>query len=599
MISPWHHLRRFVPMLSWSGEYNIDKAISDLVAGITVGLTLIPQSIAYASLAGLEPQYGLYSSLCGGLIYAVFGTIPELSIAPTALLSLLTYSYTKNLSFGNLQGAILLCFLAGCIELLCGILHLGFLVDFVSSPVVSAFTSASAITIASTQVKGLLGLKFEAENFFSIWMNIFKHISKYKVWDAVLGLFCCAILLLMRKLKDYGSPLVEDKDQKRQPLGRKVIFLLSVSKNALVVVGCAVLAFILNLHDLKPFSLQDKIATGWPNVSIPKFSVEQNNKTITFIDMVTELETGIIFIPFIAIVANIGIAKSFAHGKVVDATQEMIAVGLCGIVGSMFCSYPVNASFSRGAVGSASGIRTPLAGVYTAIMVFLAFTLLTPYFPFIPKPTLAAVIICAVIFMVELMIIRKLWRINKLDLFPFFITFFTSLLIGIEVGILVGLMADILKVLYTSSRPRILVEKIDVNSLERHVKVAFGSAMPFYSAEYIRETVLKEVEMKGKNCRNVVIELGGIDAMEYTTALCICELIKDLNKNQKQVFLLNPRKNLSVTLKYINGNGLRIINSIGELGSFTGDTSEDPHTCSFSMAIRDEESGEDAGKTNL
>lgn len=161
-------------------------------------------------------QYGLYASLCGGIIYAAFGTIPELSIAPTALLSLLTFSYTNNSPIGAANAAILLCFLAGIIELACGILHLGkytcnifnqnyfsfssigFLVDFVSTPVVAAFTSAGAVTIASAQVKNLLGLSFSAETFKDVWINVYKHYKETKTWDVVLGLCCCVLLLSLR-----------------------------------------------------------------------------------------------------------------------------------------------------------------------------------------------------------------------------------------------------------------------------------------------------------------------------------------------------------------------------------------------------------------
>ncbi|CAH1996914.1 unnamed protein product [Acanthoscelides obtectus] len=412
MFSSYQYLRKVFPFLHWSKQYDLDKAICDLVAGITIGLTLIPQSLAYASLAGLEPQYGLYSSLCGGIIYLLFGTIPELSIAPTAILSLLTYSYTKNVTFGNIEAAILLCFFGGVIELLCGLLHLGFLVDFVSTPVVAAFTSAGAITIASSQVKNLIGVHIGGgETFFEIWKKLFEHIGNFKKWDTILGLSCCALLLLMRKMKDFGAALISTDSKEKTPTYKKIVWLTSVARNALVVVGCAVATFVLDMHGMKPFSLTADVPSGWPNVSLPPFRIQQGNSTVTLTDILVELEAGIIFIPFIAILANIGIAKAFARGRVIDASQEMIAIGACNIAGSFFGSYPVNASFSRAAVGGASGVKTPLAGIYTAGMVFLAFTLLTPYFSYIPKPTLAAVIICAVIFMVEVVISKNIWII--------------------------------------------------------------------------------------------------------------------------------------------------------------------------------------------
>jgi sodium-independent sulfate anion transporter 11 len=151
-----------------------------------------------------------------------------------------------------------------------------------------------------------------------------------------------------------------------------------------------------------------------------------------------------------------------AQGKVIDASQEMIAVGMCNLIGSFFGSYPVNASFSRAAVSNASGVKTPLAGIYTGVIVLLALTFLTPYFSYIPKPTLAAVIICAVIFMVEVPLTKMIWEINKIDLVPFFVTLICCLMLGIEIGILIGVCVDIIFVLYRTARPKILIDKVEV-----------------------------------------------------------------------------------------------------------------------------------------
>ncbi|KAF2891590.1 hypothetical protein ILUMI_14583, partial [Ignelater luminosus] len=202
--------------------------------------------------------YGLYSSLCGGFIYTVFGTIPQLNIAPTALLSLLTFTYTHSVSFGAVPAAILLCFFSGIIELICGILHLGFLIDFVSTPVVAGFTSAGAVTIASAQVKNLLGLSFNAESFIDVWTNVVKDIKKTNKWDAILSVCCCIILLGLRQIKELGSPPISGEKKKEGGGSHKFkvfMWFLSVSRNAIVVISCAVIAFVLDMHDIKPFSL--------------------------------------------------------------------------------------------------------------------------------------------------------------------------------------------------------------------------------------------------------------------------------------------------------------------------------------------------------
>ncbi|KAJ8978074.1 hypothetical protein NQ317_000632, partial [Molorchus minor] len=677
-----------LPFLQWSKGYNVDKAISDLVAGITVGLTLIPQSLAYASLAGLEPQYGLYSSLCGGLIYLIFGAVAELSIAPTALLSLMTYSYTKDLPFSHVQGAILLCFIAGCLELLCGVLHLGgkieqkfkkgyvmnsfedsidevwhlqmgtpfvrllvfhtycdeyavltpplgsrnvrdqirkrhvnrddsiqprrfqtkpivqytttdslywfletgiwfcnfcisnpidlkhfflsgFLVDFVSTPVVAGFTTAGALTIASSQVKNLFGVQYQSEQFLDTWTNFFMHIKEVKKMDTILGLCCCVVLLSMRKLKDYGAPPLADleKGEKVSPL-KKIIWFLSVSRNALVVIVCAVTAYFLDAAGEKPFSLTTKVPSGWPNVSLPAFHIEKENTTLTFADITSELGTGIIVIPFIAIIANVGIAKAFSQGKVLDASQEMVAVGVCNIVGSFFGSYPVNASFSRAAVGGASGVKTPLAGVYTAVMVFLAFSLLTPYFSYIPKPTLSAVIICAVIFMVEITTTKKIWAANKLDLIPLFITLISCLLLGIEMGILIGILVEVLKYLYVTARPNVLVEKKLIEKDRYYIKVMPTSSILFPSAEHVREKILSHNIETGDNCNIVIIDCHRVTKLDFTSAMCLGVLLKDLRKIGKKVAFYQLKVQLVNILQTVCDSDIVIFQTEQELQDY-------------------------------
>lgn len=205
-----------IPILMWLPKYNTSMAVSDLVAGITVGLTVIPQAIAYASVAGLPPQVGLYSSFIACFVYAIFGSCKDSAIGPTAISGLLTKE--NNHGFG-IDGAVLLCFLSGCVELLMGVLQLGtfwqiifnnvkpyeillilagFLIDFISGPVSIGFTSAAAIIIATTQVKDILGLSFSGGSFVEVWRKIFAHINETRLWDTILGFSCMTLLLLLR-----------------------------------------------------------------------------------------------------------------------------------------------------------------------------------------------------------------------------------------------------------------------------------------------------------------------------------------------------------------------------------------------------------------
>ncbi|XP_071444571.1 sodium-independent sulfate anion transporter-like [Hetaerina americana] len=537
-------VRQKFPPLRWGKTYSPHVAASDAVAGITVGLTLIPQAIAYAGLAGLGPQYGLYSSFAGSFVYILLGTTPEINIGPSALLSLLTFNYTHD---SNPDMAVLLCFLAGLIELICGILQLGFLVQFVSLPVVSGFTSAAAIIIACSQIKGLLGVKYKAEGFKEIWIQLYHHVGESRLWDIVLSCFCVVTLLLLKRLKEV-------KVDESTPRGRflsKFFWYLSNARNALVVVVCAAAASVFQAYGSTPFVLTGEIDVGVPPIGPPPFSTQIGNTTYGFIEMCQYLGSGILVTPIIGIIGNVAIAKAFANGKVVEATQEMVALGFCNIFGSFFRSMPVNGSFSRSAVSNASGVRTPLAGIYTGIMVLLALSFLTPYFYFIPKATLASVIICAVIFMVEVDKVKPMWKTNKRDLFSAIVTFVACLLIGVEYGILVGIVVDVSFLLYTNARPKVSIDIItDHPGVPDHILIVPSSGLLFPAIDFIRDVVSRS-NTKGKrpvasrvdvHTLPIVVDCKHIYLADYTVKEGIEALIVDFKKNGRSLIFhnLNP-----------------------------------------------------------
>ncbi|XP_057662244.1 sodium-independent sulfate anion transporter-like [Diorhabda carinulata] len=566
------YLLRKLPFLKWSRQYSLDTGINDFVGGVTVGLTLIPQAIAFAIIAGLEPQNGLYAALCGGYIYAFFGTVPEMSVAPTAILSLLCEAYIKPVSFGRVEAAALLAFLSGSIQVIFGILQFGLLTNFVSSPVVSAFTSAAALTIASSQIKNILGLKFDAgHNFFKLWKNILAHIYQCRLWDSVLGIMCCIILLLLRvkylfiafskfvncqticcKLKAYAAPLFEAPGDIKQSIRKKIFYILTIARNGLVVITSAALAYSLENHGLEPFQLTGSVEATLPTVSFSFFHIEEQNKTFSFGDIMSEIGAGVIFIPFLDMLAIVGIGRAFAQGKVLDVSQEMFAIGLCNLVSSLLQGYPVNGSFSRAAVARASGVRTPFCGVYTAILVLLSITLLSPYFPYIPKATLAAVIICAVTFMIDLKIIYIIWKVNRLDLIPFSATLISCLLFGLEIGILVGVLVDLLKFLVFYSYPKIMMDTKLIDLESTCLTLTPTSSVFYFSSEYVRSKVLEE--SSSNEIIKVVIDWSRIEEVDYTTALCFKELVQDLRSNNKEVLFINLNEKIENKLMTVFGD---------------------------------------------
>ncbi|KAI5698729.1 hypothetical protein M8J75_011234 [Diaphorina citri] len=513
-------LRRKVPILAWLPKYNVNAAVSDVLAGITVGLTLIPQAIAYASLAGLNPKYGLYSSIFGGVMYIFLGTTKQLSVGPTSIMALLCLTYTHDTS---LEMVAFLTFLTGLVQLTCGLLSLGFVVEFVSLPVVSGFTSSTAIIMASSQLKYFLGIQFKPKNFLDMYVQLFKNIGKTKYSDLSLGVACVVLLLFMKRLQDI-------KLTDKEPPGVKIKYLksflwfISTGRNAFILMGCAIITYVLkNTHEKVPFALVGNIESGFPSLAFPPTHININGTDLGLLDMVSHLNTGIFLVPLVGLVANVAIAKAFSEGKIVDASQEMIALGMGNLAGSFINAMPVASSFSRSAVNNASGVQTTLGGLYTSIIVLLSLSLLTPYLQYIPQASLAAVLVCAVLTLVEIEIMAVLWKTNKRNFLTLVVTFAACLLIGIEIGLLCGICLDIFNLLHFNARPNVHFDKKVFWLFEP------SGGLLFPTVDYLREVVLSKIyEDNNKNKMlhrtraagdvYIIINCSHIDKTDYTAA---------------------------------------------------------------------------------
>ncbi|XP_025268868.1 sodium-independent sulfate anion transporter isoform X2 [Camponotus floridanus] len=531
-------LYKRLPVLSWIPRYNSQDALGDLVAGITVGLTVIPQSLAYSNVAGLPPQYGLYGSFLGCFIYVIFGSCKDIPMGPTAIISLLTYQTISHLE-SPIQHAILLSFIAGIVELIMGIFGLGFLINFVSGPVSSGFTSAVALIIVTSQIKDILGIPAKGAQFIEMWQNIGGLIHETSAWDATLGASCIALLLILRLLA--ACKIGPDKEELRSTKHRivnKVLWLIGTSRNAFLVILCGVLGW--SFQDNSPFKLIGYIPGGMPAVQIPPFGyIKDSNTTLTFIDMIGNLGSGILVIPLISLMEDIAICKAFANGKAVDATQELIAIGMSNIGNSFMQAFPGSGSLSRSAVNNASGVRTPLGGVYTGVLVILSLLFLTPYFSFIPRATLAAIIIAAVIFMVEVKVVKPMWRTKKSDLIPGVGTFIACLVLQLEIGILCGVGLNILFILYHAARPKITVEKLKTLHGIEYLMLTPDRCLIFPSVDYVRNLVNKYSRRAGSVATPVVIDCSYIYGADFTAATVIETLTKDFASRGQPLFFYN------------------------------------------------------------
>jgi solute carrier family 26 (sodium-independent sulfate anion transporter), member 11 len=385
----------------------------------------------------------------GCFVYFIFGSCKDITIGPTAILSLLTYTVVSKL---NADLAVLTTFLSGCIIFTMGFFNLGFLMQFLSTSTILGFMNAATVTIVSGQIRRLLGIKSgSSSEFIDSWEALFNHYDETKLYDTILGVSSLLVLVGIRKLSQ---------------MNRKSILLryLSISRNAIVVFGGILIAYLFHKNGIEPFNLTGDIASGFPSISLPPFSTVHNNETYTFTEMVSSLGLSIVSVPVISIIEAVAIAKSFSKGKIVDVTQEMCALGLCNIASSFFTSIPITGSFTRSAVNHASGVQTTLGGIFTGAVVLLSLGVLTKTFFFIPKTSLAAVIIAAMFTMMEWKKVIEIYRTKRIDVIPFLGTFLVSLWQGLEIGIVVGVGLNVLITLYNTSRPEIAIEQMKVST---------------------------------------------------------------------------------------------------------------------------------------
>ncbi|XP_047355966.1 sodium-independent sulfate anion transporter-like [Vespa velutina] len=565
-------VKRRIPILEWLPKYDSEKFFNDAIAGVTVGLTVMPQGLAYATLAGLEPQYGLYSAFIGAMVYVIFGSCKDITIGPTALMALMTHEYVQGRSP---DFAILLAFLTGCLQLLMACLHLGVLIDFISVPVTVGFTSATSVIIVASQLKGLLGLKITSQGFLDTLIKVFQNIHQISPWDSVMSFTCIIILLSFRKMKDIKLCSDEKKAPTCQRILSKTIWMLSTARNAIIVIICSVIAYNMNTSESNnPFILTGKVRSGLPSFGPPPFSTQVNNHTIGFMEMCSELGTSIVLVPIIGVLGNVAIAKAFANGGKIDATQELLTLGICNLLGSCASAMPVTGSFSRSAVNHASGVKTPMGGLYTGVLILLALSLLTPYFYFIPKASLAAVIICAVIYMIEYEVVKLMWKSSKKDLIPMFVTFLFCLIIGVEYGILLGVGTNLIFLLYPSARPTVHVDKCTTDSGAEYLLITPGNSLYFPAVDFIKQSVGDAGVKEGSSQLPVVVDCRYVLGADFTAAKGIATLISEFNSRKQSLYFLNPRSDVVAVLKGACGEEFRYVSTQEEL-SYLLSTSQD------------------------
>ncbi|XP_058790464.1 sodium-independent sulfate anion transporter isoform X2 [Phymastichus coffea] len=540
---PKETLRRRLPIISWLPYYTWSTFLQDALAGATVGLTVIPQGIAYAVVAGLPPVYGLYSSFMGCFVYIFFGSTKDVTVGPTAIMGLLSVTFVRQY---NEDFAVLLCFVSGIVITLMGTMKLGFLVDFISMPVISGFTNASSVIIASSQINTLFGIKGRSEGFIEAIEKFINGFMDIQPWDTVLGVSSIIVLVVLKNLpgKRHGNAW------------QRSLWILCLARNAVVVIFGMTLAYGLSFtKNGVPFVITGNITEGLPPFQLPPFSTTTNETYYDFMDMM----------------------RIFAKGKTLDSNQEMIAVGLCNVFGSFVRSMPTTGSFTRTAVNNASGVKTPMGGAITGCLVLLACGLLTSTFKFIPKATLAAVIIVAMYYMLEIKLFKVLWDTKKIDLIPLVVTLVACLSVGLEYGMLVGIATNLVLLLYGTARPGLVIEERVANEMPI-LFVSPQQSLSFPAAEYLREQVMSCCDIM-KDASLVVIDGRNVTGIDTTVAKNLSLLLSDLESRKLKLLFWNWCEDTRKTLVAFDssmGAHFRNSSSITQLVSDEMETSEAP-----------------------
>ncbi len=535
-------MKKIFPILNWILKYKPEYFKDDLLAGITVAILLIPQGMAYALIAGLPPVYGLYAALTPQIVYTIMGTSRQLAVGPVAMDSLLVAAGLGTLSIVGtadyIQMAILLSLMVGIIHLILGIFKMGFFVSFLSKPVISGFTSGAALIISLSQVKYLTGIPIAQNNklqdfvFFILKSEIPIHVT-----TLILGLSCIFFLLFIKKLN------------KKIP-------------SALVVVFFSTLWVYYYDKNLEGVAIIGEIPQGLPSIKFPKLDwlVIKNLFPIA------------VTISIVAFTEAISISKGLAEKNKLyklNPNQELLALGSANIIGSFFQSYPTTGGFSRTAVNSQAKAKTGVASLICALLIALTLSFFTDLFFYVPKTILAAIIISAVLRLIDIKYAIRLYKSRKDEFAVLVLTFILTLFVGIIQGIFFGIILSLLLLVYRASKPHFAFlgrigntnyfQNIDrfpneVVVREDLIILKFDAQLFFGNIDFFKKLVFNSIEKKLSKVKGFIINARAINYIDSTASEELIIIIKKLQKKGIRVMVvgaIDPSRDIIINSKLI------------------------------------------------
>ena len=524
-MSKMSRLSKFLPIFDWGRTYNQLTFTNDLVAAVIVTVMLIPQSLAYALLAGLPPEMGLYASILPIVLYAIFGTSRVLAVGPVAVVSLLTAAAVGKIAIPGtpeyIAAAITLAFMSGIILLGLGLFRLGFLANFLSHPVITGFVTASGIIIAASQMKHIFGVSADGHNILEIATSLRESIIELNWITLLIGSLTTVFLLWVRK---GFLPLLL-----KIGLNQRVSDIFAKAGPIIAIVATTLIAWSFSLTE-RGVKVVGEVPQGLPPISLPSFSM----------DIWTSLIGSAILMSLIGFIESISIARTLAATKRqrIDPDQELIGLGAANVGAAFTSGFPVTGGFSRSVVNYDAGAETPAAGAFTAIGLGVASIFLTTLIFYLPKATLAATIIVAVLALVDFSILKKTWIYSKADFAAVAATMSVTLIMGVELGVIAGVLISILSHVYKSSRPHIaIVGQIPGTEHYRNVlrhdvlvnpqvlTIRVDESLYFANTRFLEERIYSEVA-KQSELKHVILMCSAVNAIDMS-ALESLELINE------------------------------------------------------------------------
>lgn len=519
-----------LPAAAWLRDYNTNTFKADMVAGVVVTMMLIPQSLAYALLAGLPAETGLYASIFPLIAYAVFGSSRALSVGPVAVVSLMTMVALSKIgeqgSVDYISAATALALLTGGFLLLMGTFRLGFIANFLSHTVVSGFITASGILIALSQLRHIVGISAHGDTAPEILRTLAANMTTINGTTAAIGLL---VLVFLFWARSGVAPLLSQRG-------------LTQNNAALIAKAAPVIGVVTTIFcvwywrlDLQGVAIVGTIPTGLPRIAMPQISFA----------LIEQLWLPALSIAIIGYVESVSVGKTLAAKKRtnIDTNQELFGLGAANVASAISGGFPVTGGLSRSVVNYDAGAVTQAASIYAAIGIAFASLYLTPALYFLPKATLAATIIVAVLSIVDLAIVRKTWTFSASDFRALMITILGTLLFGVEAGVLCGVLLSIGLYLYRTSIPHIAevglvegtqhfrnIQRYRVTTNVHVLNLRVDESLFFANASFLETLIYNRIYANDK-IAHVVLMCSAINEIDYS-ALEVLEMINERLRDQ-------------------------------------------------------------------